>query len=72
MNFLRPLTLCLCAAALAPTAALGEDGKFEIFDSNISVAEVLNAQRAWCNALLTISRDYRSGGIPKPKQRRLG
>ena len=67
MNFFRPLTLCLCAAALAPTAALSEDGKFEIFDSNISVAEVLKTQRAWCNALLEISRDYRTGGISKAK-----
>lgn len=61
------MSLCLCATLLSPTAALSQDGTFELFDSNISVAEVLKTQRAWCDALLAISRDYRTGGINKAK-----
>lgn len=32
--------------------------------TNISEAQVLQAQRAWCEALLSISRAYRTGGFP--------
>lgn len=32
--------------------------------TNISEAQVLQAQRAWCDALLSISRAYRTGGFP--------
>jgi len=32
--------------------------------TNISEAQVLQAQRAWCDALLSISRAYRTGGLP--------
>ena len=35
-----------------------------VMNTNISQAQVTQAQQAWCNALLAISRAYRSGGLP--------
>lgn len=36
-------------------------------DQTITEAEVLAAQKAWGDALVTISRDYETGGLPKAK-----
>jgi len=66
MTAFRPLTLLLCAATLCPAAAMAQE-KVEIFDYNISLPQVLAAQKGWCSALLTISNDYRTGGLAKAK-----
>ena len=41
---------------------------FEIFDRNISVQEVLEAQKTWCDALLTISNVFHKEGYEKAKR----
>jgi hypothetical protein len=71
-----PLPAALVAAALvaaqpataapqvitpAPASAAP---KVTPMSTNITEAQVLQAQRAWCNALVSISQAYRSGGAP--------
>jgi len=46
-------------AQVASTAA--------VYNSNITLVEVQNAQKAWGDALVKISDDYQSGGIAKAK-----
>lgn len=36
-------------------------------NTNISQAQVMKAQQAWCDALLSISRAYRSGGFSQAR-----
>jgi hypothetical protein len=38
-----------------------------VFNSNVTEAEVLAAQKAWGNALVQISSDFRSGGIERAR-----
>ena len=64
--------LPLPAALLVPTAmaalpvALPASAapQVTLMTTNITEAQVLQAQRAWCDALLSISRAYRTGGAP--------
>ena len=39
----------------------------QVFDSNITQAQVVAAQRGWCQGLLNIGAAYRSGGYAKAK-----
>ena len=50
--------------SLALSAALVASALVTPMSTNISEAQVLQAQRAWCDALLSISRAYRTGGFP--------
>ena len=38
-----------------------------VMNTNISQAQVMQAQQAWCDALLSISRAYRSGGFSQAR-----
>jgi hypothetical protein len=38
-----------------------------VMNTNISQAQVTQAQQAWCDALLSISRAYRRGGISQAR-----
>lgn len=60
------LALLLCGAAVSPNATWAQE-KVEVFDSNISLPQVLAAQKGWCDALITISQDYRTGGLAKAR-----
>ncbi|HEX4879128.1 MAG TPA: phosphoribosyl-AMP cyclohydrolase [Limnobacter sp.] len=51
--------LVMSGAALANTA---------VVSSNITEAEVLQAQKAWGEAVVKISRDFEAGGLAKAKQ----
>jgi len=63
MNFrVLPVAALLSLSAIAPLQA-----KTPIAQKPITEAQVLSAQKAWCNALLKISRDYADGGLPKAK-----
>ncbi len=44
-----------------------EASKVQIFDSNITVDQLVKAQAGWCNALLKINSTYASGGISAAK-----
>lgn len=66
MKRIFPLALVVCTAGAFPNATKAQE-KVEIFDSNISMAQVLAAQKGWCDALITISQDYRTGGLAKAK-----
>ncbi|MFN7899523.1 MAG: phosphoribosyl-AMP cyclohydrolase [Synechococcaceae cyanobacterium] len=45
------------------TGAAMADSQPMRMDSNISEQQVLNAQQGWCNALLSISKAYATGGF---------
>ena len=51
------------AAAPTPTAMSATP----IVNTNITVAEVVQAQRAWGNALVQISRDFEAGGLQRAR-----
>lgn len=53
----------LSAVLLAP--ALLTAGDFPVTDYNVSVAEVMKAQKAWGKALVAISKAYEKGGRPE-------
>lgn len=55
------LPLALLAAAL-PAAARSDTPAVAVYNANITEAEVLAAQGAWCNALVAISTTYREQG----------
>jgi len=38
-----------------------------VMNTNISQAQVMQTQQAWCDALLSISRAYRSGGFSQAR-----
>ena len=68
----RLMTACLVASLSSP--ALAQDAvtrsaapKPMVMNTNISQAQVLQAQQAWCNALLSISRAYRTGGFAQAR-----
>lgn len=53
------------AAAAAPVVVAPSSAAPQpmTMNTNITEAQVLQAQRTWCEALLSISRAYRSGGV---------
>ena len=55
----------LAAASLTPALAAPAQpsGQVQVRDHNISMAQVIEAQKAWCAGLLKISQAYASGGI---------
>lgn len=71
----RPRTLWISCACLAstlllttPQAAFAFEGGSPLrMDTNISEAQVLQAQQAWCAGLLSISRAYAKGGFAEAK-----
>jgi hypothetical protein len=61
------LTLAASLALFGANAALAQTGEARVYNSNISLAEVEAAQKAWGEALVKISDDYQSGGLAKAK-----
>jgi len=61
-----PLAGAIVLAAPGPSRAF-QAGQPLRMDTNITEAQVLQAQQAWCSGLLAISEAYRSGGFPKAK-----
>lgn len=57
----QPATAAPPVITPAPASAAP---KVTPMSTNITEAQVLQAQRAWCNALVSISQAYRSGGAP--------
>lgn len=64
--WLAPLVLGLTLAAPLPSEAYRGEQPLRM-DSNITEAQVLQAQDGWCAGLLKISEAYRSGGFTKAK-----
>jgi hypothetical protein len=60
------LTSALVLATPIPSSAFQAGQPLRI-DTNITEAQVLKAQQAWCAGLLAISEAYRSGGFAKAK-----
>lgn len=60
------LTSALVLATPLASSAF-QAGKPLLMDTNITEAQVLKAQQAWCTGLLAISEAYRSGGFVKAK-----
>ncbi len=70
---------CLAAVPLLATLSLPALAQVEVarstpavvgtmvMNTNISQAQVSQAQQAWCDALLSISRAYRSGGFSQAR-----
>lgn len=61
------LTLAASLALFGANTALAQAGEARVYNSNISLAEVEAAQKAWGEALVKISDDYQSGGLAKAK-----
>lgn len=61
-----PGALLITTAMAALPVALPASAAPQVtpMSTNITEAQVLQAQRAWCDALLAISRAYRTGGAP--------
>jgi hypothetical protein len=67
-KFVASVGLFVAFASLSSSLSHAQEAsKVQIFDSNITVAQVLKAQTGWCNALLKISSTYASGGINAAK-----
>jgi hypothetical protein len=64
MTMPRLIAATLIAASVALPAA-ARDSK--TFNSNVTEAEVLAAQKAWGEALVRISSDYKAGGIERAR-----
>lgn len=60
-TFTAAVLMATSGAALANKAA-------PVVSTNVTEAEVLQAQKAWGNALVQISTDFEKGGLPKAKQ----
>lgn len=63
-SLLSPLALLLSAPALGQGAATLPMRMSTTINEN----EVLTAQRTWCDALLAISKAYRTGGAPAARK----
>lgn len=61
------LTLAASLALFGANTALAQTGEARVYNSNITLAEVEAAQKAWGEALVKISDDYQSGGLAKAK-----
>lgn len=61
------LTLAASLALFGANTALAQAGEARVYNSNITLAEVEAAQKAWGEALVKISDDYQSGGLAKAK-----
>lgn len=59
------LSSLLASATLTPALAAPAQpsGQVDVRDHNISMAQVIEAQKNWCAGLLKISQAYASGGI---------
>ena len=67
-KFFASIGLFVAFASFSSSLSHGQEAsKVQIFDSNITVDQVLKAQTGWCNALLKISSTYASGGINAAK-----
>jgi hypothetical protein len=63
-----PLLATLSLPALAQVArSTPADTATMVMNTNINQAQVMQAQQAWCDALLSISRAYRSGGFSQAR-----
>lgn len=63
----KGLFLAASFAAVVPGLAQAQNAEPRVYNSNISLAEVSAAQKAWGNALVKISDDFQSGGLAKAK-----
>lgn len=61
------LTAALVSPALAAPPATPAPRDAKTFNSNITEAEVLAAQKAWGQALVRISTDFEQGGIERAR-----
>lgn len=59
------LAAALAAVASPTPAAASRDAK--VFNSNITEAEVLAAQKAWGEALVRIATDFEQGGVERAR-----
>ena len=60
--------VCGCVLGLSlPLVAGRSAAAVQVLNSNITEAEVLAAQKGWCEGLLKISAAYASGGFAKAK-----
>jgi len=67
-KFFTSIGLFVAFASLSSSLSHGQEAsKVQIFNSNITVDQVVKAQAGWCNALLKISSTYASGGISAAK-----
>jgi hypothetical protein len=62
LSLAMALSLGVANSTWAQAASTGA-----VYNSNITLVEVQNAQKAWGDALVKISDDYKSGGIAKAK-----
>lgn len=58
-------SLSALTLAILPTAA--KAAETPVMDTNITLADVETIQKAWGAALIQISKDYKDGGIEKPR-----
>jgi hypothetical protein len=70
MTYFTPSTTALTSVlllglSLGNTAFANQE--IPVVSSNITLAEVLTAQKAWGDALIQISNDYETGGLTKAK-----
>ena len=54
-------------ASLFAAPVTAETDHVQLFDTNITQSEVEQAQQGWCDALLTISAAYQTGGVKAAK-----
>lgn len=57
-----------CFALIALSLAAGVSAQTPVYNSNVTEAEVLAAQTAWCNALVSISKTHDDKGHAAAKQ----
>jgi hypothetical protein len=63
-------SLLIAAATMPAAMALEAAAPAEapmVMNTNIEQADILSSQRVWCQALLDISKAYRTGGISKAR-----
>ena len=67
-KFIALVGLFVAFASLPSSVSYAQEAsKVKIFDSNITVDQVLKAQAGWCDALLKISSTYAKDGINAAK-----
>lgn len=63
----RSLPGLLAAPLIGLNVAAHAEPAVQVLDTNITEAEVIKAQKGWCDALLRISAAYAKGGFPLAK-----
>jgi hypothetical protein len=63
----RSLPALLAAPLMGLNVAAHAEPTVQVFDTNITEAQVIKAQKGWCDALLRISAAHAKGGFPLAK-----